>query len=113
MTLFFRLGDYLDKVRESDEILLRSNLAQIRHDDLVEACTQRAISLGDLQDTTLRSNLQKYLKQVSSPAVPKIKGDLALNENNLRFTLLGLNGVHAVRETDENLAMQILFGLRS
>jgi len=102
----------LDKIRESDEILLKSNLGQIGHDFLVEACTQRGISLGDLKDNTLRTNLQSYLKQVSTPALPKKKGDLYLNENNLRFALLGLNGASAIREADENSLVQILFGLR-
>lgn len=115
------LRDYLFKIAESDEVLFQTNLDKLSRDDLVDACSQRALSLGDASVGAMRSNLKNYLKCVSNPGLsvpkPKVKEDgsagvaLALNENNLRFALLGLNMVGLVRDAKENSALRSLFGV--
>lgn len=111
------LGDYLFKINESDQILLlQTNVDKLGRDDLLDACAQRALSLGDATPAAMRANLKSYLKTISHPglAAPKqAKGEeeeVELNENNLRFALLGLNMVGLVRDARENSALRALFG---
>jgi len=111
------LGDYLFKINESDQILLlQTNVDKLGRDDLLDACAQRALSLGDATPAAMRNNLKSYLKTISHPglAAPKqAKGEeeeVELNENNLRFALLGLNMVGLVRDARENSALRALFG---
>lgn len=110
------LRDYLFKIAESDGVLLRTNVDKLGRDDLVDACAQRALSLGDATEAGMRANLKAYLKTVAKPglAPPKPAGPdapaLALNENNLRFALLGLNMVGLARDAKENSALRALFG---
>jgi hypothetical protein len=116
-----RLSSYLDKVRESDQVLaLHTDIDKLRGQDLYDACSQRALSLGDLNEARLRAKLRAYLRLVASPPVkaPALgagKGKEpvlvpVLNENNLRFALLGMNMIRVVREAPENRGLQILFG---
>ncbi len=111
---FFRF-----KIAESDSVLLQTNVDKLGRDDLVDACAQRALSLGDASPKAMRANLKTYLKTVSKPglAPPKPAAaasdedePVALNENNLRFALLGLNMVGLVRDAKENSAMRALYG---
>lgn len=111
------LGDYLFKINESDQILLlQTNVDKLGRDDLLDACAQRALSLGDATPAAMRANLKAYLKTISRPGLtaPKqVKGEeeeVELNENNLRFALLGLNMVGLVRDARENSALRALFG---
>jgi hypothetical protein len=110
------LGDYLYKIAESDAVLLRTNVDKLARDDLLDACAQRALSLGDATEGGMRANLKAYLKAVSKPglAAPKPASPeaapVALNENNLRFALLGLNMVGLVRDAKENSGLRALFG---
>lgn len=115
------LGDYLFKLAEADGVLGRTNVDRLGRDDLVDACTQRALSLGDATEAGMRKNLKAYLKAVTGkppgllaakpkPA-PTDDTDVALNENNLRFALLGLSMVELVRDSKENSALRALFGV--
>lgn len=112
------LRDYTFKIAESDAVLLQANIDKLGRDDLLDACAQRALSLGAgaASEAGMRANLKAYLKAVSKPglAAPKPASPedapLALNENNLRFALLGLNMVGLVRDSKENSGLRALFG---
>ncbi len=110
------LGDYLYKIAESDAVLLRTNVDKLARNDLLDACAQRALSLGDATEGGMRANLKAYLKAVSKPGLAPPKpaspeaAPVALNENNLRFALLGLNMVGLVRDAKENSGLRALFG---
>jgi hypothetical protein len=106
------LSDYLERVRESDRVLLRSNLDKVGLEDLLDACSQRAVSLGDLSPGAMRKNLRAYLNTVSRPPVRSPKGDQELNDSNLRFALLGFNMANLVRDAQENSGLRALFGCR-
>lgn len=111
------LRDYMFKIAESDAVLLQTNVDKLGRDDLLDACAQRALSLGDATEAGMRANLKAYLKAVSKPglAAPKPAdpdaAPVALNENNLRFALLGLNMVGLVRDSKENSGLRALFGV--
>lgn len=111
------LSDYLHKLAEADGVLLRTNVDKLGRDDLLDACTQRALSLGDATEASMRANLKAYLRAVGKPglAAPKPASPddapVALNENNLRFALLGLSMVELVRDSKENSALRALFGV--
>ncbi|EKU20993.1 hypothetical protein NGA_2009600, partial [Nannochloropsis gaditana CCMP526] len=114
------LSDYLWKIDESDQVLLNTNVDKLGRDDLLDACAQRALSLGDASPDAMRANLKSYLKCVSRPSLapPVVRKKeseqegkvVALNENNMRFALLGLNMVGLVRDAKENSALRALFG---
>lgn len=63
------LGDYLYKIAESDAVLLRTNVDKLARNDLLDACAQRALSLGDATEGGMRANLKAYLKAVSKPGL--------------------------------------------
>lgn len=112
------LRDYTFKIAESDAVLLQTDIDKLGRDDLLDACAQRALSLGagEASEAGMRANLKAYLKAVSKPglAAPKPASPedapVALNENNLRFALLGLNMVGLVRDSKENSGLRALFG---
>lgn len=90
----------------------------------MDACSQRALSLGDYSEASMRNNIKSYLKTVARPPVSapkpvtpaagnskkKAAGPLVLNENNVRFALLGLNMANLIRESKENSGLRALFG---
>jgi hypothetical protein len=94
-------------------VLQRSDLTKVPKEDLMEACSQRSLSLGDMSEASMRKAIKDYLAIVTRPpldAAKKADGAGYLNEQNVRFALLSLNVIAVVRESPENRALQALFG---
>lgn len=87
------LSKYIDKIRESDEFLMKKSISDLNSDELKIACFERCIRADNRTDKDLRSDLQKWLIIACAPGseTGSRSRKFSINEQNRRFALMALH----------------------
>jgi len=104
------LASHLDQLVEEDTVLRRTPLSDLSHEELVEACLDRALARPDASDAALRQALSAWLRLVDPAAYTKAHTSaLPPDPYRLRLATMAASAIVSTRSAPEVTLSRLLF----